>query len=292
MRPDYSSVLEFYNSFMAEYSIIMEAEETKNQNESNNKTVKNDNTDKKKDENIQSQISSKGGDFIKTLVDKLITFIKISIEKIQNRFSNLLETDKGFKKELRKRELQVKPVEGLEITTYRYDTSFLEGIMYRADAEYTKILNYLYSASENKLVANSTTELRSEYIKKICGKEFESVKDFLEYVKTKFRGKKVAYKYNKAQLPAIIQQAENATSLARNMTKINTDSNIAIKKIKAQIDRQKYTNNSETYTQLKKNLELAKEASSIYLSVASYYTELSIERNMSYRIILKKFYQF
>ena len=246
MRPDYSSVLEFYDSFMAEYSIIMEAEETKNQNESNNKTVKNDNTDKKKDENIQSQISSKGGDFIKTLVDKLITFIKISIEKIQNRFSNLLETDKGFKKELRKRELQVKPVEGLEITTYRYDTSFLEGIMHRADAEYTKILNYLYSASENKLVANSTTELRSEYIKKICGKEFESVKDFLEYVK----------------------------------------------KIKAQIDRQKYTNNSETYTQLKKNLELAKEASSIYLSVASYYTELSIEKNMSYRIILKKFYQF
>lgn len=313
MKPNYYSILNEYMDACNIYeSYAMEADaatgsggdsgpadnaaykgNTRNQN-SNNDSLNDTNTLGKMNKSLSTMIAN--------LVDKCKAAINAALLRMQNRLKLLLETDKGYTRNLRERQIAVKPVQNLQITTYQYNNTALKLIQTKITAEYNKVLQYFVNIvahpTEEKVKDIDTTNPQAYInimIQNATGnKELKSVNDFFNYVKDKFRGKKVTYVYSAKQLPQIVKLSEDTSAYNALYNKCKMDGKKVLTNLDTLVKKFKYQNpdNKEMYKKLVSAVNLMSQVNTFYNAFLRYLSELYIERTMSYRAICKKFYQF
>ena len=116
---------------------------------------------------------------------------------------------------------------------------------------------------------------------------------FFTFIRDQFRGESKEILYRREQLPAIIKLSQDYQALSAKLGKEHANANRELNRIKALETKMLYNGNNADKAKLCNDLvKVATKVRNFYQSFISYYMELKLEQILSYRAIVKRFYQF
>lgn len=310
MKVNYNIILEGYyqaneDLFNDDINIALEAD-TESAATGNTKSEVADATNLNNESNNLSGVTpatkQKTTDRIRKLLEKLSALIEKVKIKITNRLKLLIESDKGFFNTLHARRASIKPMEGFKAITYTYDENYLNNVV-------TKIGNDALSTI--KQLQNTTSEPVNTRIKEIVQSNNDvigsvlllpysdednvnnlTVDNFTREMISKYRKEKKEYLYNKSQIPTLIQMAQSSKALSDDCNqKLNACQN-GVNNLKVLMSNVRQQDSREKLVALSNRAVKATTIYNTYLTILRMYYELKLERSLSARVLLKKFYQF
>ena len=239
------------------------------------------------------------------VIQKLIEHIKMMIDKaimiLKNRLKKMMMTDQGFKNKLRERERTIKPIPSLNITSYRYLDTFLNSMIAKLKQNVDKSLATILKSSDvHKMtplegyLGKSPSEVVPAILQEVSGKsDIATVPEFVNYLQTMYRGKKMTTTYREADLPNLIKMAEDHREINLQISKYLVEGNTFLQNIKTRATAFKNLSVDENIRkEFKNNVQKASAIFSAYHSILSYIYELKVEKSINYRVIVQKFYRF
>lgn len=239
------------------------------------------------------------------LIQKLLEHIKMMIDKaiitLKNRLKKMMMTDQGFKNKLRERERTIKPLQAINITSYRYLDTFLNSMMAKLKQHVDKSLATILKSSDihhmtplEGYLAKSPNEVVPAILQEVSGKsDIATVSEFVNYLQTMYRGKKVTTTYREADLPNLIKMAEDHQAINLQISKYLVEGNTFLQNIKTRANAFRNLSVDENIRrEFKTNVQKASAIFSAYHAILNYIYELKVEKSISYRVIVQKFYRF
>ena len=294
----FSLVLEQYNDINNEldkltYSIALESE-----NESNNKDFVLVNKDNDIDDSVNKANIGEGiFNRIKQIIEKIMALIDRYLYQIKNLLKRILLTDKGFKDELRKAEVNNRPLNGIKVVTYSYVPEFLDGT---ANKFKKTILNLIDNVktdvidNDNNPLVLSKSEFNNYIFKQLNAPDnIDDMNVYFKYIREKFRGKKEEKTIMNGSLPGYIKMAENYKKIEAELERDLSYFKTKVLDIKANL---KVASKSPNITDEEKRKLITKISNlsyiyNMYFSFSNIILELKIEMVLHSRVIIKKFYQ-
>jgi len=240
---------------------------------------------------------------IQKLLDNIKALLKKATLKMANRLKHMMVTDKGFKEKLRERERTVKPLKAVKITSYQYLQPFLNSFTANLNKMMVNLFNELLKCSDPKNPIPPKSEILQQPLDKVVGAmitvvtrkdDVVDISSLFNYLQKNFRGEKKEIVYKAEQVPLLIKEAEDYgqinTQLTNNMNTVKnfidnmSSRSNAIRTVPNITDEQR----RDFLTNLNKGHRLF----NAYQSILQYVYELRVEKALSYRIIVQKFYQF
>lgn len=250
------------------------------------------------DDTKKRNFAQKIKDKLKKLISEIIAIIDRQSSEILSIIKRVLLSDKGFKEACRKAIKDKKPLEAVKLIAYQYDDSFLDTNLRKFENAINSVadLNKLTDLdSENNPLDMKNKDLVAYVLREAgCPKDITDTNLYFEFLKKGFRVAKKEQLYKSSETKKyydITSMYDRINKIANNkqnafrakVSKLNTSMNSVI------------TNLQYTDDQKRTCLNRSKNMSHLIntnLSVLSIYVQLKIEQMLSYRIVLKKLYQF
>lgn len=241
-------------------------------------------------------------DAIKEALDKLIAFIRRASLKMKNALRKVMVTDKGFKDQLRQREMTIKPLESAKITQYQYLDPFIDTFVNKLKRLMDESMRDMERSADPRnpqpvtvdVLKLANNKMVPGIIRELTNKgDIVNLNQLQIYLGDEYRGQKRERLITKADLPQIIKMAEDYRKYNVTYDKYLTDCNTLLTKM--QNRKNQLVDPNITDEQKKDFLAIVNKASilmNFYSTVLMYIYELKVERALNYRIIVQKFYQF
>lgn len=240
---------------------------------------------------------------IKKIIDKVVEFVRTAFTKIINRLRLLVESDKGFYKNLHEKMAMQKPLQNFKAITYNYDEKYLEstmkGIKDLTFGAITALANPMATVSNSKIKQiiecdNSTivANLLSNYTKDKSREGGHDVQSFTREMIDTYRGEKKERMWNASQIQSLISLSKRSNELGSECQQLENKFKTTINEMKRMESKARQLNTTE---ELNKLTQATMKASSLYnafLGITRVYFELRLESALSARYLLKKFYTF
>lgn len=243
-----------------------------------------------------------------TLIEKIMKFFEMIgqmisnvIRGITNRVNVLAKDDKTFFKQLESQRAAVKPLKGFKATNWEYKQSEVDATIVRMGIDCNTAI---------RAFANLKADPTNQRVLALLNAKPEKIVEvfLIPYMKDKqngynmrafnkelidtFHGQKKEFTYSAEQIPKIMEVAQRThaiSSKVNGLTKECQNSLEALKAIKVQL---RAINDEETLEKVRLRLSKATQLYNIYLTALKIYNELLVERSLSAKDLLRKFYQF
>lgn len=243
-----------------------------------------------------------------TLVEQIMKFFEMIGKMISNvmlgitnRVNVLAKDDKTFFKQLESQRATVKPLKGFKATNWEYKQTEVDATIAKMGVDCNKAIrsfaNLKADPTDQRVLVllNAKPEKIVEvflipYMKD--KKNGYNMRAFNQELVNTFHGQKKEFTYSAEQIPKIMEVAQRThaiSSKVNGMTKECQNSLEALKAIKVQL---RAINDEETLEKVRLRLSKATQLYNIYLTALKIYNELLVERSLSAKELLRKFYQF
>ena len=238
-------------------------------------------------------------------VQKLIREIMAIIDRVFTRLKNvlrrILQTDEGFKKQIRTAIKKNKPLEGIKLITYTYNDTALDALYDKA----TKVVFALVSSLKTSYVEESKDDnehpldlskdklYKHVFEKMGCPNDITDVNLLYDYMRKIYRGQKRETLYTS-------NNTRNYYNITMSYGKMESEINAKNTLMRQQVsvlrtNLSNITKNDRAVDVVKKRaMKQATNASllyNLYSNILTMYFELKTECIMSYRIVLKRLYR-
>lgn len=278
---EYNSILESYNNLiieidnMATIDYAMEAEV---------------------DEEVRkNKTGEKIQDMIFNIIDKMVRAFDELILKLKNRIRVAIATDKGFFKEFSTAEKNRKPLPNIKVINYTYTPEFLSSQYGKLKKLANDLIGEIQSINvkENSDLLLSKKDFQKVILDTMQFKDGEMFSDYLKYVRKEFRGEKkemVISSNRVGEYKKVVNSYQSIhQALSSDLVNLKSSINNVRSRVKTLVRSQSVSD--ELKNQYKKQVTNISYFYSLFLSYSNMYFELSIERMLNSRIILKRFYQ-
>lgn len=313
MKVDYREILESYERLNQELleiccDIVLEADSgtvnitnavTKEENNNYSTDITNKSTQLEPGSKQKSNILQR----IKKIIDKIVEFIRSAVMKIMNRLRLLIESDKGFYKNLHERINMQKPLKNFKAITYDYNEKYLDSTMKGIkDVAYGAIValsNPMTTTSNPKVKQliecdNSSIipNLLSNFTNDKSRDGGHDVQSFTREMIDTFRGEKKERMWNESQIQSLISLSKRSTELTNECHQIETKCKNLVNDMKRMESKARTVNTTEELNKITQSVVKASTIYNAYLGITRVYFELKLESALSARYLLKKFYSF
>lgn len=306
MKVNYNAIIQSYENIIrcitndfAEYSYAYEAAGDEQQDIGNNEAM-----NAKKNPNTQiGKLEKTFGTTLKNIVDKIVTTFKRLITKLSNRLQLIWESDKRYKKELRTDQISIKPIKGVQVISYRYNTAYLKSVKSELHNAYQKIMIGMTNMAPTNTVdelkdlkkSNPQAVINIMIQKATKNSSLSSASEFYNEIKNKFRGEKKKMSWTVNQLQTLIAASEELGTVRATLEKCKSDAQNFQKNLERVVRNYQHQNKGITDNQEKVKLisqitERGLVLSTFYTTAMEYIAELETERVLAYRSIVKRFY--
>lgn len=251
----------------------------------------NDDTNKK---NTTSSFIEK----ISKLFQKILNILDNIIMKIRNGFTQAMLTDKGFQKQLSEAQRNRKPLNGIKVITYTYQTQFLETVHLKLKNIVQGIINSYDPKrvmDENNPLGFNKDKMESFILQKLgVPNDVTNIDEFFIYIKKFFRGEKSEKTIMNSTIPKHVQIIQ---SYKQEQNKLNTElQNMRSTMIQVRTKIRTFISSQDVADEAKRKATQQISNLTYLLNLFSSYIhlhfELIVELMTNSRIILKKLYQF
>ena len=305
IKPQYSVVLESYTENILWLESAFEAAEepvTKMVNDTNKSKITNNTADEDPTKSNSPLTKKTFGNVLKGILETLKNLISKWSIKLKNRLKMMMNTNKGYIKQLNDRMKTVKPGEAIKVVTYAYNIPMIERVYNGVSKQYSTIMNNILNVianidkvdPNNVLDGKKDNDLIQDMIQAgFKNNSLDSPNKFFTFIRDQFRGESKEILYRREQLPAIIKLSQDYQALSAKLGKEHANANRELNRIKALETKMLYNGNNADKSKLCNDLvKVATKVRNFYQSFISYYMELKLEQILSYRAIVKRFYQF
>lgn len=248
--------------------------------------------------------------FALKLKEKVIALFK-NLEAIIERFAfnisnyikRALQTNRGFKESYMKAYKSNKPLTGIKLITYNYDTAFLE-------TQYTKISNSVvkiitsyennYSkntddAEANRLLNQSPDEMIIDMLKNAgCPNNVTNINLYFKFLKENFRREKKEQLFVASKAKEYVEYTGNYEKVESTIHNQTQMINSRVKTMKGKLLN--VVSNQQMPNEIKQRaIRLTANCTQLlnfYTTFLKIYYQLFCERSISYREVLKRLYHF
>lgn len=243
-------------------------------------------------------------DTIKKLITKLNGMIQQNFLKFKNFLMKVAQTDQGFENEFRKAFKAKKPLEAIKLVTYNYNPNIL-------DAELEKVLKSVqklfagmanktsYTALSDANTANDMDRSPDEIYQIIfkdlgCPSDVRDIQSYFLHIKGKYHGdkKEILFKSSQTQDYYRITKEHSKLSDKINKQQAIVANNVNVLKSNLQNTIQNKQSMPEVKKRAMKQCKNLTHIMNFYIRFVDIYMQLQLERLFSYRIVLKKLYDF
>ena len=250
------------------------------------------------DDTKKRNFAQKIADKVKKLIVELYAIIDRQISKVISIIKRVLQSDKGFKANCRKAMKDKKPLEAVKLIAYQYNNSFLN----QAISKFENAMNQLVdmhklielNSEDNPLDMKSNDLIAKAFQLAGCPNEVTDANLYFEYLKKGFRVSKKEQLFKASE-------TKKYYDITNQYDRINKDANAKQNAFRSRVNKLSTSMNgvirNMNYTDEQKRTCLNRSKNmthlvNVHLSVLSIYVQLMVEQMLSYRIVLKKLYQF
>jgi len=260
-----------------------------------------DNNDNIDDEQTKRDRSKQISDRIGDIFQHILTLLEKLILTVMNAFKKVNLTDKGFRKELRDAEINVKPLNGIKLTMFQYVNEVLETESSKFKNTVIEAISLVDTTDINKLKDESnpmnmtSTDLEQYMLKKMgCPSEIKDMTLYFQYIKKLFRGKKQEKVIMQDTIRYHMSVLDSYKPLTNrlNIDKASMFSQIHTLRSKLKISTSKPDTPDETKRVVARQMKNVAMIYNMYGTFIGIFYQLKVEQMLNSRIVLKRFYQF
>ena len=237
---------------------------------------------------------------IETMIKEFFAAIDRWFLKATNTIKSFLQTNDGFRRSVRTRMRDVKPLEAVKLIAYQYNDTSLDQLKNKLYATIDNLFNSLSSGkglseSDKSPLDLSTDELNA-YVLKTAGfpSEVTSLNLSFEHMKKTYRVGKKEQLFTASKIPQYLKITEETPVIQAMLNKENQKIREKGNKLKNHL--LSTVMKTETQNEIKrKTLDQSKNVvhlMNFYTSFLNIYMQLRIEKIFSFRMALKKLLQF
>lgn len=236
---------------------------------------------------------------VNKLIKELLAIIERTFDRIWQFLKRVAQTDVGFKDTIRKAIRDRKPLEAVKLIAYQYNEGFLNTQMTKVTKEVFDLITNLktsYADIENGAQSPMdlpTKELYQYIFSKIgCKKDIFSMDQYYLFLKHGYRVEKKEMLFkgsetrNYYNIALSRDELENVINAKKQVMKSQT----AVIKTQLSTITMNRTTQNDVKKRAMKQYSNASHLYNFYSSFLNIYTQLQIEKMMSYRAVLKKLY--
>jgi len=238
---------------------------------------------------------------VKKLIDEISAMIDRLVSRIKNVIRRIMQTDEGFKKQIRTAIKKNKPSEGIKLITYSYNDTVLDDLYNKITKTVFSMVGSLKTSYVEEKEDNNEHPLdmpkeklyQHVFEKSGCPSDVTSIKLLYDHMRKIYRREKketlftadnTRMYYNITMSYSKLETEINAknTLMRQQVSVLRTNLNNIIKNDRAADDVKKRATKQATNASLLYNL---------YSNILTMYFELKTECIMSYRLVLKRLYR-
>ena len=257
--------------------------------------------DKSKSKDESRKFMTVVGEKIQKIITEIIAIIDRMVSKLKNIFRRILQTDKGFDDQIREAMKSKKPLEGIKLVAYEYNTTGLDKIELAIANAIFKMISSLkvadYTVEKNDENEHDLDKQKSSLYQKVF--QDANLPDSITDINMLYDYMKKSYRKNKKETLFTSSNAKKYYEVTKSYKRLQDYMNEKERVMRQQVSvlRTNITNvtkNSQTPVKIKKRgMKQAKNASllyNLYATILSMYIELKTEEILTYRIVLRKLY--
>lgn len=243
-------------------------------------------------------------DTIKKLIVRLNGMIQQNFLKFKNFLMKVAQTDRGFENEFRKAFKAKKPLEAIKLITYNYNPNILDTELEKIGKSVQRLFTGManktsYTALSDTGTANDMDRTPDEIYQIIfkdlnCPSEVRDIQSYFLHIKGKYRGEKreLLFKSSQTQEYYRITKNHNLLSKKINSQQATITNQVATLKSNLHNTIQNKQSRPEVKKRAMKQCKNLSHIMNFYIRFVDIYMNLQLERLFSYRIVLKKLYDF
>lgn len=278
-----------------EYGIILESYNNLI-NEIDNLTSLDFALEAKGDEEVEkNKRGEKIQEMIYSIIDKVVRSFDELIIKLKNRLRLVIATDKGFFNEFSRAEKNRKPLSNIKVINYTYTPEFLSsqyGKLKKIANDLMGEIKAINVREESELLMNKQ-DFQKYVLNTLQYKDGDMFSEYLKYVRKEFRGEKKEMVISSNRINDYKNTVNSYQSIHRTLNTDLMNLKSVINNVRTRVRTlvRSQSVSDELKNQYKKQVTNISYFYSLFLSFSNMYFELSIERMLNSRIILKRFYQ-
>lgn len=241
---------------------------------------------------------------IQKLITKLNGMIQQNFLKFKNFLMKVAQTDQGFENEFRKAFKAKKPLEAIKLVCYNYDVNILDNELMKVGKSIQKLFSGMtnttsYTSLSDANTANDMDRTPDEIYQIIfkdlsCPSDVRDISSYFLYIKKKYRMDKKEILFKASQTQEYYRITKEHKQL---MEKINKQQSVVANQVATLKSNLHNTiQNKQARPEVKKRaMKQCKNLTHImnfYIRFIDIYMQLQLERLFTYRIVLKKLYDF
>lgn len=302
VRVNYNAILQAYESINTEidtefgdWGIATEAStEDMLQGTVTNGNDQTNSNDSAKADSINPAAKSKFVQALKRIIEKIGNLIEMAKRKINNNMKLMWQTDRGFRSALLNAQKTTQPLKGFNALTYQYNEGYLErtlqSLMQGFMTEFDRIgnTNLIGEDAEADSIDYETC-LKNVFSKVTSDQDIQTVEAMTREMVDKYRGEKQEMTFSQSQIPAlqqIVAKGSSSSAFQNYMDPIEKRYN----NLKAKASRFQQVNSNADMKRVSSLMNCTTKLYNAALTFSKVYYELKVERYLSAREALKKFY--
>ncbi len=246
---------------------------------------------------VTPEQKSKFIQFIQKVIEKIESFIENARRHISNKMKLMWTTNKGFERQLARAKATAKPLQGFKAIVYTYDDNYLERTMTTVIREFQQktqeIVNLKFDDENGEEVPSSEDAVATVLEKVAKDKENNTIQGFIREMIEQYRGEKKEVLFNQSQIPVLertVTEGSGNSAFGDYIDNIEKSKD-ALKTKRSQLSGAA-NSSTETIRKLTAAMTTVSSCYNAAISLSKVYYELKVERYLSAREVLRKFYQF